>query len=1066
MAARPLFLLLYFLSGATALLYQVVWSRVLTLELGHTAAAVSTVLAAFMGGLAAGAAIGARIAPHVSATRALLTYTGLELLIGTMALGVAPALMLSRPVLSLAYQTEGGILFAALRVIMSLAAVSIPAAAMGATLPFAVRWVESRRVDSPGHIAGSLYAANTLGASLGACLTGFVLLPSLGLGRTTLLGFGINVLIALGAVIVSRTSHTTEAVAAPAPESAPAPRYRPPSGEAEPNASTQAFVAVAVSGFAALVHEVAWTRLIALVMGPTTYAFSAMLTAFILGLAIGGASATRLLGRLRQPLVALSVVQILCALGALLASALVPRLPFVIASVVRTSAMSYPTLVATEGLLVLALLLPMTFAFGATFPLAVHLAGSAIGSASRPVGRLFAVNTFGAIAGALAGGFFCLPRLGLQGTIVMASLLSLLVGVGLMWIGRRPLRLRLAVTLFGSATALVGLLLPAWNPRVLAAGGYRQAHDSPLDLRIESDAGSMLYYDDGPTGTVSVRRLAGEVSLAINGKVDASNAGDMLTQKLLAHLPLLLHEAPRDVCVIGLGSGVTAGAVLAHPIAALDTIELSPQVVRAAEFFASDNRQALRDRRVRLIVGDGRTHLRLARQSYDVIISEPSNPWVAGIAPLFTHELFLAARERLKPGGLFCQWAHTYEMSGANLRSIVATFTSVFPDSSLWLVGETDVLLVGATGRPLEQRLASLAVRWDHSGIADDLARVNVRDPQSLLSLFVAGGRALASFTTGADLQTDDRTSLEFSAPQSLYAPPTEALVASLRALARRETRPPSLTDADEAADAAGWRNRAAMHWSARAFGSAYESALRAITLSPLEAEAFDLLIKAAVPLRRTADTEQVLTKLIASHPDAAPPRIALSRLRASTGDAQGAMTAAEEAIQRFPGVPEGWEQLASVLADVGDVDRLGIVVRQLEGRFPDQWETAYYAASLHFLRGEFQTAARLGERAIQDREDARLLNLLGAAYASLGLRDRARHSFEASLTQDPRDPASYINLARFELETFNPRRAASLFAEALILDPRSPDARQGLADALVRMGEGGRASVLRAAAP
>ena len=242
-------------------------------------------------------------------------------------------------------------------------------------------------------------------------------------------------------------------------------------------------------------------------------------------------------------------------------------------------------------------------------------------------------------------------------------------------------------------------------------------------------AGTLQFYAEGAAATIAVKRLTGTTTLTVDGKTDASNRGDMLTQKLAAHLPLLLHDAPRQVAVIGLGSGVTVGAALTHPMTQVDVVELAPEVVQASWHFAAENRRALDDPRTRLVVGDGRSHLLLARRAYDVIVSEPSNPWIAGVATLFTREFFAAAGDRLAPGGVFCQWANAYNIGAGDLRAIVATFLDVFPGGAAWLVGEHDVLLVGGRGGggtdlDMTARLDAIAAHWARPGVAEDLAAV------------------------------------------------------------------------------------------------------------------------------------------------------------------------------------------------------------------------------------------------------------------------------------------------------------------------------------------------------
>ena len=266
-----------------------------------------------------------------------------------------------------------------------------------------------------------------------------------------------------------------------------------------------------------------------------------------------------------------------------------------------------------------------------------------------------------------------------------------------------------------------------------------------------------MYYREGATGTVSVKELTGARSLSIDGKVDASTARDMLTQKLLAHLPLLLHPNPRQVGIVGLGSGVTLASALVHPVVSVDVVEISPEVVEASAYFADVNRRALDDPRTRLVRGDGRTHFSLTSRLYDVVISEPSNPWMAGVAALFTQEFFQRVRSRLATGGIFCQWAHTYDVSDADLRSIVATFRAVFPDGTMWLAGDGDLLLVGSTA-PLEPRLEDISTAWQRPGVGEDLRTVGMREPFTLLSLFVGGSRrdiAIRGWVSAPDRRPD-----------------------------------------------------------------------------------------------------------------------------------------------------------------------------------------------------------------------------------------------------------------------------------------------------------------------
>jgi spermidine synthase len=965
--------------------------------------------------------------------------------------------------------------------------IATPAAAMGATLPLAVRWFVGR-AEQAGSEAGALYACNTVGAALGAGVTGFVLLPALGLRLTTLVGIVLNVIAAAAALRMSRARAATPpsspdfAVHASSKLAVALGRRRaagPQSLESHSRHQRSrarslghsrslvarpwlAAAALGLSGFIALLYEVVWTRILGLVIGPTTYAFTTMLVTFIAGLACGSAAASRIADHTERPALWLGGSLILASLGAFGASFAVGQMPLTIAGLVSAPEATFATVLARQSLLVLGLLLPMTIALGAAFPFAVAIAARRAESIATDVALVYAADTLGAIAGALAGSFLLLPLLGLQRSILFGGTLGICGGTLLAAMSVPQAAARLSIMTVGLALAATGFSLPAWNRELISSGAYKYAPSvTGGDLQAGLEAGTLLFYREGAAGTVSVRRAAGTTSLAIDGKVDASNGGDMLTQKLLAHLPLLLHPSPRNVYVIGLGSGVTVGAALQHPIARVDALEISPEVIAASWFFQKENRAALADGRTKLIVGDGRTHLTLSSETYDVIISEPSNPWMAGIAALFTREFFEAARAHLAPGGILCQWAHTYDIGEEDLRSIVATFASVFPDGAMWLVGEGDLLLIGSTMRTVDL-LENVERAWSRPAVAADLSTVGVRHPFEILSLFVAGGPDLARYA-GGRIQTDDRLALEFSAPKGIYVASRDRNVEGLRRLAAESVMPPAIARLTASATSSMWRDRGLMQLEANAPQRAYEDLVRAATSDPHDAEALAGLGRAAAAAHRTETAKALLRDLAHRDPHNAPVRIALSRLLASSGEADAAIRAAREVLDTDPSNHAARAQLASILADLGDAPRLAEVVEVMSREDPERPTTLYYLATLHFLRGEFAEAAAVGERAaLVEPSNGRTRNLLGGAYANLGRVDRARGAFAASVLADPKDPSPLINLGLLELNASSPSIAAMHFAEALLLDPDSAPALNGLADALDRQGLSERAARVR----
>lgn len=1053
-----LFLLAYTCSGMAGLVYEVSWTRLLTLTIGHSTAAAATVVAAFLGGLALGAAWGGIVATRWPRTRAVRAYVVLEVVVAVSALALPSGLQALTPVLSWAYGSDGsGPLFPAVRLTTCLGLVLLPAAALGATFPMAIRWFASDSGQAARR-SGTLYALNTAGAAVGALLAGFVLIPSVGLSGATFIGAAGSLVAAAAVAIVLRTatkdppSHVVaEALAqgrrkhrksSPEPVETPGPR----SGA---DSRWLAAIVLGLSGFASLAHEIAWTRVLALVLGPTTYAFAATLAAVISGVALGSAGGSWLIGRTRRPEIWLSIV---LALGAVTTSYTYSlagqRFPALVAALLAGADDPFGQLLRQGLLLTAALITPTAFCLGAAFPLALAVAGEREEGVTSRFGIVYATNTVGAVSGSLAAGFLLIPRVGLEGTLQVVSASLVVASVAVLWrtisdwTGRAP----------GLLACLAAVVLisvsPSWDRELLASGPYMYAPFVPPDLELTTQlkAGTLLYYREGAAATVSVKRLTGTTTLAVDGKVDASNRGDMLTQKLIAHLPLLVHDRPRQVAVVGLGSGVTAGAALAHPVDRVDVMEISPEVVEAAGFFDRENRHALDDPRLRLIVGDGRSHLQLSRERYDVIISEPSNPWIAGVAALFTRQFFQAARDHLALGGVFCQWANAYNIDEADLRAIVATFQSVFPHGTVWLVGGDDVLMLAGDG-PIEDRLARLEQHWQRPGVAADLAEVGVRDPFSVWSLFVAGPAELTRYGEGVGLLTDDTMRLEFSTPRELHNRRAGGNVATLLSLATDATAPEAIRNARRSAGAAAWRNRGTMMAMADVFGRARDDFRAALERDLTDQEALDGYVRTAIVTGRAAEALTAFKEFAEAKPPNARVLVAASKLQAASGAKDDALATARRAIDTDRTDPSGPEQLASLLADSGDTVRLDQAVDLLQQIAPDQAATLYYAAVAQFLHGNVPEAMLLVERAIGlHPRYAPSYDLAGAVYTKLGQVFRARWAFYQSLSFDAHDSTAYENLGLLALEEGDRATARNYFAEALWLVPNSRVAREGMA--------------------
>jgi spermidine synthase len=1058
----PALLAAALLSGTAALVYEVLWARQLVLLLGSTVTAVSAVLGAFMGGLGLGSLAAGLFVDRLQARRLARVYAGLEGAVAVMGPLMAPLAWRLVPA------EPGG------RLMVCIALVLAPATLMGAALP-ALAALRAPAAARLAGAAGALHAANTAGAVLGSLGSVLVLLPALGVRGALLAAAALNLLAGVVVLAFARP-----AGAAPEEPVRAKPPQRRPARPAAPDERAPAAVVLAVlalSGLAALAGEVAWTRVLVLLIGPTPYAFAFILTAVIAGLALGSALAAAVGDRLRRPLLALALVQALAAAGAVAVVRAVGALPLAVAGLVRENADRMGRLMSIEFAGVTALLLPPALCFGASFPIALRaLRGS--GAPGRVVGAAAAANTAGALIGALVAGLIALPALGMRGTLLAAAGVSA-VAAALAALAARssPPRARLAIA---AAAAAMGAASPwlagAWDRELLSGGAYKYAAYVPPE-RLESElrAGELVFYREGRAATISVKRLGGRLSLAVDGKVDATTSTDMPTQRLLAHVPLLLHGSARSVCIVGLGSGVTAGSALAHPVRSVEAVEISPEVVEASKLFAHANRDCSGDARLKVVVADGRNHLLLTPRRYDVIISEPSNPWMAGVGPLFAREFFALARSRLEPGGVMCQWAHVYNMRTEDLRTIVAGFTDVFPSAALFLVNEGDVLLLGAAGDLPAPDVATLRRRMEPSAVREDLGGVGVRSAYALASLFALGPPALDAWARDAPRHTDDRPRLELSAPRSIHADTSRANREAI-AMAARGARPPE-PFASLLADpqAPALMERAQMLERAGSPAWAREVYQAAVAIEPDRLPALEGLVRTSLVLGRAAEAEAELRGMVAREPPPghAEPRIALALLLQNTDRPADALDALQQAVALAPRLARPLLIGAEIQRSGGNLDAAEGLAAQALALAPADAEAEALLAALRYDRGALKEALERAESVLKrDRDQLRALEIAAVSRARLGDRPRAREAFERLLRLEPDGWEHLNNYGLFELEGGDARAAARWFEQAVELNPHSVEGWEGLLQAaralrdaaLLARAERGRDTVAAAA--
>lgn len=781
----------------TGLIYEVVLGRLLALHLGSSGASQAVTLATFLGGMAGGAVLaglaGRRLLPRLK--QPLMGYVLLEAAIGLWMLAFVPLADVCFALFSdlaagrspeLAIVIGGKLLVAAVLVLPL-------ALAMGATLPALAFAAE--RLD-PAHgvqRVSRYYVVNATGAAFGAALAGFVLIDQLGLELPLTLGAAVNLAIAGIAWRAGRgeTSPTTTEIAAQTPiATAETAEINQTGGAAKVAGLRTLLFAATTTGFVALLCEIAWTRLNALLIGASVYAFAAMLVAVIAGIALGSGVATRLISNGKSARTVLVQSQLLAAMGTVFLVLRLAQMPLELLNLhVRLAPLpeNYALWIAlAEGYAMLHLL-PSAAALGAAFPALLAAASTAGARTDRATSALLAANTLGNLLGALGGGFILLPLLGLDRTLLLGAVLSVLVALVVV---ARPMSYRQALVLCVTALICLSFFVVRPGMETLDWGLYRSPPRFLVNIeeRIAVNRkGITLFREDSKDATIAVQRYPdGNVLFRTNGKVDGSSGKDAVTQVLLGHVGFVLQPKARDVFIVGLGTGQTAAAVASHPDTRVTVAEMSPAVVEVAKIFAPWNGNVLARANVRVVVADAREALRaFAPASLDLVVSEPSNPWVIGVADLYTIEHFSRLRQHLRPNGVLVQWIHTYEIGDRLLAQILCTFAGLFPHAAVFRLGDGDLALIGSA-TPLAVDAVEVSKMLEQPDMKKELStHRGVVLPHTLddwLVMQLAGESTVHQVCQlGVPLLQERFPRLEYDAPRDFFSDQTaNALLAAL----------------------------------------------------------------------------------------------------------------------------------------------------------------------------------------------------------------------------------------------------------------------------------------------
>lgn len=741
-APRSLYFFIFAISGFSGLIYESIWTHYLKLFLGHAAYAQSLVLIIFMGGMAVGSWLASRVSTRSKSP--LLFYAGIELIVGVLAMlfhDVFTSLIetfYNSILPSMGSPTAGNIL----KWLAASILIAPQSILLGMTFPLMSAGIIRRFPDKPGGSIAMLYFTNSIGAAIGVLASGFWLINLVGLPGTIATAGALNIGLALTVWMLIRLD----------PSRATAPI--PSENRAEKTSSLKQLFLVAafITGAASFIYEISWIRMLSLVLGATTHSFELMLSAFITGLAFGGLWIKRRIDRIASPVRFSGYVQLVMGVLALLTIPIYVNsfewMSWLMQALDKTDA-GYVGYSIASHVIALSIMVPTTFMAGMTLPLFTYVLIRE-GHGESSIGQVYAINTVGAIVGVLAAVHIGLPILGLKRLILVGAFLD--IGLGLVLLSKEPKERKRAIDQtagalvgFGALALTIGLV--DIDPKLLASGVYRYG-----DTAATTD-NKMIFYKDGKTASVALfASPGGFVTLTTNGKPDAaiqfdpdgSPSTDEVTMIMLGTLPLAYMPEATHIANIGMGSGLTTHSMLGHSaIDKVDTIEIEPAIVTAATGFGDFVERAYNDPRSEIHIEDAKTFFSLNNDVYDIIIAEPSNPWVSGVSSLFSTEFYKTIKRHLEKDGLFVQWLQLYEFDDDLATSILKALSSNFSDYVIFATDDTNVMIIAINEGTLPE--PEWSVLFD-GGVAESLASVGIKSQSDLLVRKVVERKSLMPY--------------------------------------------------------------------------------------------------------------------------------------------------------------------------------------------------------------------------------------------------------------------------------------------------------------------------------
>jgi len=1069
---KPIVWLIFIFSGASSLIYEVIWMRQLTLVFGSTVFAASTVLTAFMAGLALGSFYFGRMADRE--TRPLRLYALLEVGIAGFAIIFPFLLLFLNAIYVLAYRGLNAEFYSLslIRFVLSFLMLLVPSTLMGGTLPILSRFFVNR-LERLGFNVGILYALNTFGAVVGCVAAGFFLIQYLGVQQSLYLGAGINLTVAIIAFWLDRQwdSSEEEGIINAVPITHVERQDdvgRESSEPLEANPLLRLVLwAFAVSGFCALAYEVLWTRILVFFLGSTTYAFSTMLAAFLFGIAFGSFIFAWIADRIKSLVSLFGLVQIGIGLSAIVLIPLFGEL-YNISSAFQSifGAGRIWAFVAC----VVVMIIP-TFLMGASFPLVIRIYTVSAARLGRSIGNVYAMNTVGSIFGSFCAGFILIPLIGIRPSIILMAALNTVIGCVLVFRsgsvsaqgsprvgdGSEASRKVFGGVAIGGTILTVGLalivLFTVNKPLFLKSAIFRTQRpgDALVDYNEEVDATVTTLKDDE-----DIYRLYVDTNQA----ADASR-WDSPSHRVIAHLPLLLHPNPKRALVVGFGMGVTSYSITQHGVR-VDAVELSKGVIDAArKHFSHVNRNVLDSPLFSHTINDGRNYILMTQRKYDMISTGIIHPLVsAGSSNIYTADFYRLCKRILTENGIMCQWVPLHRLPADHYKTLVRTFIEVFPHTTLWYKYTPDFVILIGTPEPLKINYEDFMRRAQIPSIREGLAHDDL-DGMSLLDSFMMGEEAVRRYAKGAPLHTDNRPRLEFFRSQELVNT-TYKNIEGMQPY--REEVTPYLTNyGEKLQERTEVRKQIKLYFDATqkliegqiayARGQ-YDRAVslfnQAQTINPND-PTIQYNLGVATGLVREDEQqelkqlEQAVKQAVAKDSKDAQGYIHLANIYEMQGKLAEAADAFEDALKLNPNRPEVYVLLGPIYERQERYDEALQTYQRLEALDANLPAPIFAVmASIYYYKKMTANAIEYAQKALTaDRNSWRAHYLLGSIHADANDLKKAIDSYQEAIKFAPNQPGLYSELAQLYFAQKRYDDALKAIDEAIRLAPNEPAFRE-----------------------